>query len=147
VLSLVVGNDNDAGPGSLRQALADANSVRGTNTITFDAVVFATAKTIILSSGQLSVTESLVVNGPGSASLTINGNNASRVFNIFGAPSSFDVTITDLIITQGQTSAGLSGGGIASGANLTLERCVITGNSSVSRAGGVSPLPCQLDAN
>ena len=39
-------NTNDAGEGTLRQAMLNANALAGDDTVTFDATAFATAQTI-----------------------------------------------------------------------------------------------------
>src|SRR6185503_9371561 len=46
--TFVVTNKNDSGPGSLRQAILDANANPGADTITFDPDVFAAPDTIDL---------------------------------------------------------------------------------------------------
>src|SRR5436853_3724241 len=71
---------NDAGPGSLRQAVLDANAAAGPDVITFQAGLTGT---ITLATGQLVVADSVVVQGPGQAVVTVNGNNASRVFYVY----------------------------------------------------------------
>src|SRR5215207_6783187 len=61
-----VTNTNDGGAGSLRQAIIDADNNPGADTIDFDtAGVFATRQTITLTSGQLSISGILTLNGPG----------------------------------------------------------------------------------
>jgi hypothetical protein len=52
----------DSGPDSLRAAVASANASPGADTIDF-----ATTGTIALTSGQLDITDSLTINGPGAA--------------------------------------------------------------------------------
>jgi hypothetical protein len=112
--TLIVTNTNDSGPGSLRQTLADANNG--------DVIGFAVTGTIGLTSGELLVTTSITVSGPGAENLAVNGNAKSSVFHI--APGQ-TVTISGLTITNG------SGGGIYNDhAVLTLNNCTITGNSS-----------------
>src|SRR4029453_12588336 len=51
--NIVVLNTNDAGVGSLRQAIIDANGAAGPDDITFDPSVFATPQTISLLTGAL----------------------------------------------------------------------------------------------
>ena len=81
----------DSGPGSLRAALACASDGD-----TIDATgIFGT---ILLTSGELLVTNNLTILGPGPANLAVDGNAASRVFHIF--PSN-TVTISSLTITNG----------------------------------------------
>src|SRR5262245_17613650 len=62
----------DCGPGSLRAAVVAANANPGA-----DAIDFATTGTIALTSGQLDISDSLTINGPGAGALTISGNDAS----------------------------------------------------------------------
>ena len=111
---ITVTNTNDSGFGSLRQALADANNG--------DTINFAVTGTIGLTSGELLVTRSITISGPGAGNLAVNGNNQSGVFHIASGQT---VTISDLTITNG------AGGGIYNDhAALTLNNCTITGNSS-----------------
>src|SRR5215469_7196140 len=60
--TITVTNTNDSGPGSLRQALADANNG--------DTINFAVTGTIGLTSGELLVTRSITISGPGAENLT-----------------------------------------------------------------------------
>lgn len=76
---VVVQNTNDAGAGSLRQAIIDACPG---STITFASPLFDTAQTITLTSGQLLLNKNLTIQGTGANLLTISGNNASRVFQV-----------------------------------------------------------------
>src|SRR3954453_22138871 len=71
---ITVTNTNDSGPGSLRQALADANDG--------DTIAFAITGTIGLTSGELIVNSSVIISGPGPDSIIINGNANSRVLHI-----------------------------------------------------------------
>ncbi len=90
---LMVVNDHDAGPGSLCQAILDANTNVG-----LDSIVFAsTVHHITLTTGELKITDSLDLTGPGANQLSVSGNDASRVFNI----QSGMVAITGLTITHG----------------------------------------------
>ena len=71
--TIVVSNTNDNGPGSLRQALVDANDGD-----TIDAT--GVSGTITLTSGQLLVDKSVTINGAGADVLALDGNATSRVF-------------------------------------------------------------------
>ena len=62
-LTFTVANTNDAGPGSLRQAVLDANASAGA-----DVIDFGVTGTIVLTTGELVITESVAINGPGSRS-------------------------------------------------------------------------------
>jgi parallel beta-helix repeat protein len=59
---LVVTNTNDSGPGSLRQAILDANAMEGSDTISFD-IPGAGAQTIQLLSPLPDITDQLVLDG------------------------------------------------------------------------------------
>jgi hypothetical protein len=77
---------------TLRDAIAAAASG---DTITFDATVFATPQTILLAS-ELAIDKNLTIQGPGANLLTINGNNAVRVFNIGSIAPAINVTLSGL---------------------------------------------------
>src|ERR1051325_2580088 len=85
----VVGNTNDSGPGTLRQAINDNNVSGGGNTITFSNVVVGT---ITLGSGELVISKDVIIIGPGSQLLTLSGNNSNRVFNINSTNAHVDVS-------------------------------------------------------
>jgi len=124
LLSTATVTDNaDSGPGSLRDAIANAASG--------DMIVFADSlknQTITLTSGQLAVYKSLDIEGPGATGLTLSGNGASRVFYLYGGRK---VTIAGLTITDGMAP---SGGGIletTTGGSLTVNNCAFTNNQAV----------------
>src|SRR5262245_40609041 len=62
----------DSGAGSLRQAVLDANAKPGADRITFAPA--ARDGTIALTSGQLSITDDLRIDGPGASRLTVSSN-------------------------------------------------------------------------
>ena len=72
--TFTVTNLNDAGLGSLRQAIADSNGT----TVENDVIVFQAGLTgtITLTTGQLPVVRSVTINGPGAGVLTISGGRA-----------------------------------------------------------------------
>jgi len=122
---ITVTNTNDSGPGSLRQALADANDG--------DIIGFAVTGTIGLTSGELLVDKAITISGPGAENLTVNGNAKSRVFNV--SHPGGNVTISGLTITNGHAS-DLGGGILNDHAVLILSNCAITGNSAAGNIGG-----------
>ena len=115
---------NDGGPGSLRQAIADA--------VSGETIDFAVTGTITLTSGELSIDKDLTITGPGESQLTINGNNNSRVFYV----GTFTVTISGLTITEGYTN-GNAGGIFNLAGTLTLTNCTVSGNNADAAAGGI----------
>ena len=127
-----VDNLNDAGAGSLRQAIVDANTAAGADTVTFQAGLTGT---ITLTTGQLSITDSVDIQGPGAAALTVSGNSASRVFYLYNGQAIIDVTISGLTITGGNASIGA--GVVDFGENLTLDQVTITVNTATGDGGGL----------
>lgn len=115
--TITVTNTDDNGPGSVRQALLDANDG--------DTINFAVTGTIGLTSGELLVAKNITISGPGARNLAIDGNAKNCVFHIASGET---VTISALSIVNGHTTG--SGGGIHSDhATLTLNNCTISGNS------------------
>ncbi len=129
--TFTVSNTNDTGAGSLRAAIADANATAGADTINF-----TTSGTIVLTTGELTITDSVTIDGPGPETLTVSANNASRVLTIDdGVDGTLrDVTLEGLTITGGETAG--EGGGIVSRENLTLTGVVLTQNQA-HQAGGM----------
>jgi fibronectin-binding autotransporter adhesin len=84
--------------GSLRWAVNQANATAGADTISFSSTVFNTPRTIALTGGELTLTDSAAttITGPGAGLLSISGNNASRVLRVnVGATASLSgLTIT-----------------------------------------------------
>ena len=71
-LTFTVNNLNDSGSGSLRQAVLDANANGG-----YDEIQFAVNGTILLTSGEIVISDALTISGPGASRLTVSGNGAS----------------------------------------------------------------------
>ncbi|MBA4064266.1 MAG: hypothetical protein C0501_11240 [Isosphaera sp.] len=138
-------NLNDAGAGSLRAAVAAANANPGADTIVFRPGL---AGTIRLTSGQLTLTDDVTIDGPGSPRLAVSGNDRSRVFEVRGAGT--DVVIDGLHITRGRADGqaptlASTGGGILSQGNLTLTDVLVSRNRAVGDAGVVVPISAALN--
>src|SRR5690242_17827728 len=69
----------DGVAGSLRDAITQANAHRGTDKINFQPGLTGT---IILTRGELDITDDLTITGPGADKLTVSGNDTSRVFAV-----------------------------------------------------------------
>ncbi len=78
------GSGSGSGSGSLRQAVFDANASPGPDTVLFDASVTGT---ILLTSGALTVTDPLTLEGPGQDLLTIDGGAVSTILQVEDALS------------------------------------------------------------
>jgi hypothetical protein len=86
--------------------------------------------TITLTSGELLITRSVTVNGPGANQLSVSGNNSSRVFDM---TSGLNVAINGLTMTQGHALD--QGGGILNqGSTLTLSADVLSQMASPPQA-------------
>ncbi len=127
-------NTDDSGLGSLRQAIEDANATSGLDTIEFDEEL--SGQEITLISGELQITDDLTINGLGADSLTISGNNDSRVFLVDDSSddSQIEVTIDNLTITDGSADFGA---GIFNRENLTVTNSVLSDNSATADGSAI----------
>ena len=147
--TLVDENDGDftAGDLSLREAVAIANGTVGANAISFDATLFASPQTILLSLGEIEITEAVTIDATALANnVTIDGNNASRIFNITATTGNF--TLAGLTLTGGKTigdnvnssDTTFSGGAVRSltTGSLTIYQSTVSENSTTgtSASGG-----------
>jgi hypothetical protein len=126
---IIVTNTNDSGPGSLRQALADANDG--------DTINFAVTGTIGLTSGELVVDKSITISGPGADNLAINVN-VNVHFRVFNIRPGTNVSISQLKIMHGDVRVSLGDGGaiLNDHAVLALNNCTVDSNSA-ARGGGI----------
>jgi hypothetical protein len=128
--TLTVTSAEDSGAGSLRAAIAAANSG---DTINFNPSL--AWQTVRLTSGELAINESLDIEGLGADQLTISGTNISRVFDINA--SSADVTIAGLTVANG--AAG-HGGAIYNAGTLTISNSTLANNvAEIDSPGTVVP--------
>jgi filamentous hemagglutinin family protein len=131
-------NINDAGAGSLRQAIINANGLPGADDIRFDPTVFNGAQAAITLATTLAIntfTGGLTISGAfGASNVTVSGNNAVRVFNITGFGNT---TFDSLRIVNGNVTG--DGGGInnSGGGTVTLTNSTVSGNTSTNNGGGI----------
>jgi hypothetical protein len=101
----------------------------GNDVIVFAPTVFATARTITLTGGTLSISQSLgslSIVGP-NAGLTIDGNNACTILTVnWGATAS----LSGLTITHGYQSNVGNSGGINNSGTLTVSNCTFADNNT-----------------
>jgi hypothetical protein len=137
--TLVVTNKNDSGPGSLRQAITDANNISPSQDIITFGSLFNTPQTITLTGGAVTISDSVKIIGPGATSLTVDANFTNRHFIIDGT-GSLDVQISGMTLTNGHTSNSFQserGGSIYdNGQKLTLDGVYLTSNQAVKSYGG-----------
>jgi Right handed beta helix region len=134
--TIAVTNTNDSGAGSLRDALANAN--------TGDSIdLTGVSGQITLTSGELVIEDAVTISGPGPAVLAISGNNASRVFQMESDLSGGTVTISGVTITGGfEDSAQGAGinfycGSTTETGNLVVDNVSITGNTADDLGAGL----------
>ena len=140
----------DSGAGSLRDAVAQANSTAGADVITFNNGL----GTITLTSGQIDITETLTITGP-AAGQTISGNNSSRIFAVTAV--SQPLTLENLTLMDGATTATSpfparcatdtgEGGAVCSLSPLTLTNSTISGNVTIEEGAHGGALFVNADA-
>lgn len=149
VVDHAVGNCN-ASDCTLREAVEQANGHPGADSIVFSPGLAGTITLLSDFGGQLLITDTVTITGPGARVLSVSGNGTSRVFQInpilLGGPTT--VNISGLTITGGNgainTLLGLPvtpgpGGGILNtgGATLNLTEVNISGNN-IPLFGGIS---------
>ena len=121
----------DNGGGSLRQVIANAASG--------DFILFGVTGTIVLTNGELAISNDLNIVGPGSSTLAISSYYSSRILRI---NANTTVAISGLTIQDGESApgaggnSGQSGGGILNEGVLSVSNCIISGNTTGS--GGLN---------
>src|SRR5690349_8952773 len=123
---------------TLRQAILDANTNPGADTIVFASSL--SGQTITLTTDPAQITEAVSIQGPGAGQLTVDGNGNYRDFDVEPATSGDAVSISGLTITDGYANA--DGGAIFNqGANLTISQSLVsdsyTNGASKYQGGGV----------
>ncbi len=159
--TFTVTNINDSGAGSLRQAILDAGAATGDDVINFDAS-FNVPRTITVASLMtINGSGGLTINGPGMNLLKVDGNLATRIFEVSGvnSPSIGTITFNNLTIANGfimQSGSGGAGIGINNGNSpaATFVPVVINNvlfknnNSGVNPGGGIGGFrQCSLTVN
>src|SRR2546422_6001502 len=111
----------DSGPGSLREAISNAAPD--------ETIGFSITGTITLTSAELLINKSLIISNQSASSLTIQRSAAGgtpnfRIFNIQAGTN----TISGLTVSNGHADVG---GGINNdNATLTLNDCILVGNTA-----------------
>ncbi|MEO1058866.1 MAG: choice-of-anchor Q domain-containing protein, partial [Actinomycetota bacterium] len=135
VQTFTVTTEADSGSGSLRAAIASANTTAGLNFIQFESSV----DTVTLSSGELSLTDDVVIVGSGQK---IDAKSSSRIFNI---ATDTDVAIASLTLTGGKTTGDASGGAIYSKGDLVVGYSTLNANTAGGPGGGIYAADGTLD--
>lgn len=120
--TLTVTNTKNSGTGSLRDAVAKAQSG---DTITFSSAL--AGQKITLTSGDIDLTKNVTINGSNAKGLTLSGNKSSRIFNL--SATNLNVTIKNLRFVDGKAAG--SGDGAEGGAIKVSDRSTLTVENSV----------------
>jgi len=126
--TFTVTNSNDSGAGSLRQAIIDANSVAGADTI-----VFAPGQYDIVVSSELPISTDMTIDGSTAKTVTISAGGAVRLINI----SNGTVLINNLSLFSGGAGASDGGGMLIAtpGTTVTLSMVTVWGCQAAGGGG------------
>lgn len=147
--TITVTSAGDGGAGTLRAAVAAAANG---DTINFSLPIPAT---ITITNGELIVSNSIAIAGPGPANLSISGNTSNRVFNI---ATNRTVSLSGFTIRDGRGANGSNGGGILNAGTLTLSNCLVAFNSAgdgypggngggICNQGALTVVACTFQSN
>jgi hypothetical protein len=125
--TITVTTTNDSGPGSLRQALVDANDG--------DTITFAVTGTIGLTSGELAIDKNVTITGPGPDTLAVSGSFLT--FRVLHVTPGRTVNIEGLTVTLGFPQFDVGGGILNDHAILTLTNCWVATNGAYYGGGGI----------
>ncbi len=136
--TFTVVNNLDSGTGSLRQAIIDANTTAGNDTIDFAFATGTSPYTITLASAlpniaATSTAGTLTINGLGENNLIIDANQGN--FSIFTIATGGNLTISGVTVT-GANAAGY-GGALKNSGALSIFNSTLSGNTSASDGGAV----------
>jgi uncharacterized repeat protein (TIGR01451 family) len=123
--TIIVNSTADDGPGTLREALASA-----TDGDTIDAS--GLNGTIVLTTGELVVSNSVTIKGQGALDTVVDGDNLSRVFHVYPSKT---VTFANLGITKGADSVDVGAGILGEQADVTLTNCYVHENLAYGGGG------------
>jgi hypothetical protein len=128
--TILVSNPADHGPGTLRDAIDQANLSSG-NTIEFEIT-----GTITLTGGLPDLSQNVTIAGPGASVLTIQRSTAADtpLFSLFVVDEDVRATIAGLTLANGKA---VYGGGISNAGRLTVSNCTFSGDSA-THGGGIN---------
>ncbi|MEY2584273.1 MAG: hypothetical protein QOD80_299 [Verrucomicrobiota bacterium] len=124
-----VTNTNDSGPGSLRQAISDAQSG---DTIDFSSSLNGQA--ITLTSGELTISRDVSIVGPGADLLAVERSaQAATLFRLFHIPPNCSVRISGLTMRNGDAhGSAIEGGGAiyVDRSTVAVDGCMFMNNAA-----------------
>ena len=136
-LAALAANPGADGEVSLREAIIAANTDAGVadeiilNTGTY-MLSLTGANEDAAASGDLDVTDDLIISGAGARTTFIDGAVSDRVFEVLGST----VTISGITIQNGSADDG-GGINLDSSSSLTLRDAAVSGNHATATGGGI----------
>lgn len=127
--TFTVTNLNDSGPGSFRDAVAQANAVPILDPN--PTVNFGINGTITLTSGTIIITRSMTIENTTADTVIVFRDNTAADFRILEVSPNLTVTITGLVITNGASTLG-AGILVGQGTNYTLNNMTFSQNNITS---------------
>jgi predicted outer membrane repeat protein len=130
--TITVTNLNDAGAGSLRAAVEQANAASGGDIIQFQAGLTGT----ISLASEIRISDTLEIAGPGAGRIIIDGAGATRLFKVQhagGNPAT--ATFSGLTLAHGHADEG--GAIWSNGDPVVVRGCILSDNLADARGGAV----------
>lgn len=127
-----VTNLADLGPGSLRQAIIDANTNPGADIVDATGV----SGTITLATQLDDVIDDVTINGPGAGALSVSGGGTVGILKLAGTGTT-SLTIAGLTLTLGKAT-GAGGAVNVTAGSLTINDSVISNCTSTGNAGAIN---------
>jgi hypothetical protein len=126
-IAALISNPGVDGNISLREAILAGDNTPGANSIAFASTL--SAHPILLTQGELLISNAVTITGLGAASSTVDAQHNSRIFDITAAAGA--VTLDGLTLTNGQATAQNGGAiGSQSPALLTVRNSIIASNTA-----------------
>ena len=136
--------DDAAGNCTLRAAIMEANAMVGAASITLPAGTYtlsiAGANEKAAETGDLNITDDLIIEGDGADTTIVDGGGLDRVFEVSrvrGNLAALSVIISGVTVRNGATSGVGSGGGILSEGTLRLTDVIVSENTAARHGGGI----------
>ncbi len=130
---------------SLRACVIWSNANAGTDTITIPAGTYTLTRAgtgeDAADTGDLDITDDVIINGNAAAATIIDGNSLDRVFDIIGA----DVTMTNVTVQGGDVTGNGGGIDVDATGSLTMTHSTIVGNTATADGGGIATAGGSVD--
>jgi len=126
--TFTVTSGSDAGPGSFRQAVLDANATPDADDIAFAAGV----TTVGLTGPRVDITAPLAIRGAGPAATAVARTGGTG--GLLNIPAGVAVQLSAFMLRGGTEK---NGGALESRGNLTIDQAVFTANTATESGGGL----------